>query len=238
MRRPTLLACLTVLLATAHPLALVAQASSSSASRSVLPTPPNALPDAASVVSARASTARHPLLRRIGTGVAAAVLGAGVGYFFSEVALGDWAEASGNHTISRAVWAGVGGAAAFTLGFTYPIGGHGGSPGELPKGMFPSGRSVITAKEIAGTSGLSTAYDVVRSLRPEWLHRRQSHYGQTQEQSTIPVYLGNQLLGGLDQLDQISAQNIRAMYRYDAGQATLLWGPGNPEGAIQVITNN
>ncbi len=236
MRRLTLLACLTALLAAAVASTLAAQSSSSVAS-SPLATPPNALPAAAAAIPRESSSKGHTLLRRIGTGLGAAILGAGVGYFFSEVALGDWEQQSGRHSIRRATWAGVGGAAAFAFGFSFPIGGVGGSPGEMPKGMFPGGRSVLTAQEIAG-SGVATAYDAIKSLRPEWLQRRQSHYGQTEAQATIPVYLGNQLLGGLDELSTISAENVREIYRYTAGQATLLWGPGNAEGAIQVITKN
>ncbi len=236
MRRLTLLACSTAFLVLLRPPGLAAQTSPELPPDPALSTPPNALPAVAGTEAPEAPP-RHTLLRRIGTGLAATVLGAGVGYFFSEVALGDWDEASGNGSISRGTWAGVGGTAAFALGFSFPIGGRGGSPGAMPRAGFPSGRAVITAREIAG-SGLSTAYDVVRSLRPEWLQRRQSHYAQTQDQATIPVYLGNQLLGGLDELSTIPAQSIKEMYRYDTSQATLLWGPGNAEGAIQVITNN
>ncbi len=234
MRRLTLLACLTVSLAVVRTPTLYAQASTSFASTH--PPLSSTLHTGASA-SARSSSG-HSLLRRIGTGVAAAVLGAGVGYFFSEVALGDWAQNSGHGSIRRSVWAGVGGAAAFTLGFSFPIGSrrHGGEPGELPRIMFPTGRSVLTAKEIQGAH-VSTAYDAVRSLRPEWLQRRQSHYAQTDAEATIPVYLGDQLLGGLDELSTISAQNVKEIFRYDVTQATLLLGPGNPEGAIQVITN-
>lgn len=234
-----------------HAPALTGQASSS-VTHAALPAPPNALPAASTALPARHPAKPHSLLRRIGTGVAAAVLGAGVGYFFSEVALGDWAQQSGHRSISRTLWAGVGGVAAFTLGFSFPIGGVGGSPGKLPTSMYPGGRSVITAKEIEG-SGLSTAYDVVESLRPEWLFRRQSHFAQTQAEATIPVYLNDQLLGGLEDLKSIAAQNVKVMYRYTAAEATLLRGNGgssssgggvtpgefsssNAEGAIQVIT--
>jgi hypothetical protein len=235
MRRLTVLACLTVLLVSIRAPQLDAQTSSSSSSSSVAPaTPPNALPAAQAELPK--ATGTHSFARRLATGLGGAVLGAFVGYFFSEVALGDWDQQAGHGNIRRAVWAGAGGAAGLTLGFSFPIGGRGGSPGEaVPQGMFPTGRSVILANEIAG-SGASTAYDAIRALRPEWLQRRQSHYGQTQAEATIPVYLGNQLLGTLDELSTISAQNVKEIRRYDAAQATLLWGPGNAEGAIQVIT--
>jgi hypothetical protein len=177
----------------------------------------------------------HSLARRIGTALAGAVVGAGVGYFASQVALGDWDELSGRHRISRTTWAAIGGGAGMTLGFSFPLGGGGsGSPGGAHL-VLPSGRAVITAGEIVG-SGASSAYDLVRNLRPEWLNRRLAHAWDTKEEADIRVYLDTQLLGGLDALSSIAAQNVQAIYRYDAAAASIRWGAGHQEGAILVVT--
>lgn len=181
------------------------------------------------------------LFSRVGTALGAALVGAGVGFFASQVVLGDWDEQDGNGRINRMRWAELGGAAGFTLGFSFPIGGRAGPLGGAslrPSGPglgLPSGRSRITAEQISG-SGASTAYDVVKNLRSEWLLRRLPHAWDTKEEADIKVYLDSQLLGGLDALKSISADNVSAMYRFSALQATTRWGAGHEEGAIMIVS--
>ncbi len=179
---------------------------------------------------------------RAGTAAAAGVVGAWVGFFASQVALGDWDEQDGNGHIDRRRWAAIGGAVGFTLGFSFPIGGRAGAmgasrptPGAGPGLGLPGGRSAITAAEISG-SGASTAYDVVKNLRSEWLLRRLPHAWDTKEEADIRVYLDARLLGGLDALSTVAAQDVQAMYRFDASQATTRWGAGHEEGAILIVT--
>ncbi len=236
MRGLTLVAFLTALLTSVGAPALRAQTSPAPASSDTLATPPNALP-AALAPTGVATPHGHSLLRRVATGLGAAVLGAGVSYLLSEVAVGDWDVAEGRGTINRATWMGVGGAAAFAFGFSFPIGGRGGSPGKLPVPRMPR-RSVITAGEIQG-SGATTAYDAVRSLRPEWFNQAHATtLGDVVVGGDIRVYLNSQLLGGLASLSSVNAADIKAIYRFDAGQAAMRWGAGHANGAIQVVTKN
>jgi len=190
-----------------------------------------------------ALTSGHSWFSKVGTAVGAALIGAGVGFFASQVALGDWDQQDGHGRINRAAWAGVGGALGFTLGFEFPIGGRAGAfgasqlaPSSGPGLALPSGRLRITAQEIAG-SGAVTAYDVVKNLRSEWLLQRQAHtWAEIVNGADIPVYLNSQLLGGLDALSTVSAQDVQAIYRFNPSQATIRWGAGHENGAIMVVT--
>ncbi len=185
----------------------------------------------------------HSWISRMGTAVGGALVGAGVGFFVSQVALGDWDQGEGNRHIDRTTWAGVGGALGLTLGFSFPIGGRPGalgasglSPSGGPGLALPGGRNRITQQEIAGT-GATTAYDVVRNLRSDWMLRRQAHtWEEMSVGPDIPVYLNSQLLGGLDALSTVSAQDVRAIYRFSTSQATTRWGAGHENGAIMIVT--
>lgn len=211
-------------------------ASATTADLSLPPWPSSTIRDAA------ASRTHASWVHRLVMGAGAAVLGAWVGYMSSQVARGDWAADKGS--IRRGLWTGAGSALGFSLGFALATGSrHAGQKVSSPLPALPPhlpvGRSVITAKEIAGSSA-STAYDVVRNLRPEWLvEQRQAHtWREMVVGPDLPVYLDSELLGGIDQLSTVSAQDIKAMYRLDAGQATARWGGGHMNGAILIVTKN
>lgn len=175
---------------------------------------------------------------RVETALGAALLGAGIGFFASQVAIGDWDEQEGNRRVNRGRWAEIGGAAAFTLGFSFPIGGRAGPvaealpmPSDAGAGL-PDGRARITTGEFVGSSG-ATAYDIVKSFRPEWLLRQLST-----SETQIAVYLDSRLVGDPEALTDILAKDVSAIYRFTASQATIRWGVGHQEGAILVVTKH
>lgn len=235
MRRPTHLLCIALVLLLLPVTTVAAQAARTS--------PEPHVPWSDSTAPEETPQSSGPsLFSRVGTALGAALVGAGVGFFASQVILGDWDEQDGNGRINRMRWAELGGAAGFTLGFSFPIGGRAGplggtslTPSRGPGMALPGGRLRITAQEIS-SSGASTAYDVVKNLRSEWLLRRLAHAWDTKEEADIKVYLDSQLLGGLDALKGVSAENIDAMYRFSASQATIRWGAGHQEGAIMIVT--
>jgi hypothetical protein len=175
---------------------------------------------------------------RLLTAAGAAVVGAGLGFFASQLARGDWEDGPGDRSIDRPLWAAVGGGVGFAVGFGLPL-GRGGTP-VRPGGGLPSGRSRLGADEIRA-SDLSNAYEAVRSLRPEWLVLRGSTTWRegspidVSEGSPLRVYLESQLLGGIDALRDLFARDVGAIYFLDAAHATQRWGAGHPQGALLVV---
>jgi hypothetical protein len=172
---------------------------------------------------------------RLVSGVAAAAVGAGLGYFASQVALGDWDEDSGKGEIHRSTWAAVGGASGFALGFSLPVWGR--PPGSSEPLPYGGGRFEITGEEIREAS-FANALEAVQFLRPEWLIERgqEAFYDPTSD--NIRVYLDNVQLGGVQDLAGISPAIVRSILFFNRQQATARWGTGHTHGAILVLTQD
>jgi hypothetical protein len=170
---------------------------------------------------------------RLLTGVAGAVLGAGVGFFASQVATGDWDEGEGEE-INRRTWAAVGGASGFALGLSLPVFGRGG--GNLGgSGGLGVDRYLIMGDEVREASA-ATAFEAVQLLHPEWLVLRGQEAIYNPEGDNIKVYLDNVQIGGVGELANIAASRIDYIRFFTATQATARWGTGHTHGAIQVVT--
>ena len=170
---------------------------------------------------------------RILTGAGGALAGAFLGYFASEVAVGDWDARSGAEEPSRSVWAAVGGSIGLAVGFKFPLSGDPYSSG-WPLGPR-SGNFAIVAEEIQDAS-LTNAYEAVSFLRPQWLVGRGRDTFTEFGTDNIRVYLNSMELGGVESLREVEAQIIRAIRFYDALRATSLFGAGHVHGVIQVVT--
>lgn len=171
------------------------------------------------------------LTRRVLTGLAGAALGAGAGFFASQVGQSDWEEVPGRHEANRGLWAALGGGAGFVAGFSFPLSATGGPP--RSRGMS-GGRSVITEAELRGTSA-DNAYDVVRLLRPEWLKTRPpDQLGEVQNE-TVTVYRDDFREGGVGALRRFHVQNIASIRFIPPAVAVSRWGTGHVMGVIQVI---
>ena len=100
--------------------------------------------------------------------------------------------------------------------------------------LTPRGRSDLLTEEQIRATNHSNLYDVIRSLRPNWMHLRGpdsiSRPGQ------IQVYLDNLRIGGVDQLKNLSAIGVDYVQWYDGIQAGSRWGLDHGNGVIYVVT--
>ncbi len=106
----------------------------------------------------------------------------------------------------------------------------------------PNKTGTITHQEIESTGLVfSSAYDVVRQLRPQWLIKRGvSTFVPTGVSDTlldfIAVYIDNQLLGDHETLRQLSPLFVRDIKFLDTAQAQRLGSRSHIHGAIVVRT--
>jgi hypothetical protein len=118
------------------------------------------------------------------------------------------------------------------------------STGEPRSGVSAT---VITHDEIAAST-TNNAYDLIRSLRPRWLHdrgqqtlgttTRQTATGPVTEMTTtgIIVYVDGTRMGSAGTLREISTRDLRSAERLSAGEATRRFGGGHTHGAILLTT--
>ncbi len=98
-------------------------------------------------------------------------------------------------------------------------------------------RDLILMDEIQRASA-GNAFDLVQTLRPNWLHMRGEHSISDGSQGidVLIVYLDNARLGGAQTLRQIPVQTLTSIQFFDAKAATYKWGNGHTHGAILVST--
>jgi hypothetical protein len=96
-----------------------------------------------------------------------------------------------------------------------------------------SDRNVLTLEEIS-RAGSQDAYSAVQALRPHWLSVRGP--SSFRQQATVKVYLDGNLMGGPDNLRQISIHSISSMRHMDGLEATQRYGLDHGQGAILVFT--
>jgi hypothetical protein len=178
---------------------------------------------------------------RVLTAIGSAALGAGIGYFASQLSRGDWDDGPGQPQVNRPAWAAVGGSVGLALGYSFPVFGRGTPPGVQ---SVPA-HQIITAEQIEEVVAVD-AYEAVDILRPQWLVQRPGRVLGSLPQTRnpvggtltegLPVYLDDFRLGGVDQLRGLSVHRIESIRFVPAAVATTRWGVGNSYGAIQVVT--
>lgn len=182
-------------------------------------------------------------------------IGAWLGFVAAKIKMSDWNDASrgsaANRTRNRATIAGalVGAALTNVLFRSHACGAEVPQVAEAtaPK---PNARRPITAEEIQRAGVNTNVYDLINTLRRNWLNvrgvdtfseapRRVTVDGQD---VTIPgepqliVYLDNTRLGTISQLRDLPVPGIVGVRYYDGPEATFKWGAGHSHGAIQVLT--
>lgn len=186
------------------------------------------------------------LKSRIGRMFTGAVVGGWLGYFASHLVVSDWETRSGI-TSYRSTWA-VGGLALGAVTGQF-IAGGGQGPQDLRPG-FAAARQVIERDEMIESGG-TNAYEVVRSLRKEWLIPRgvnsfresaRGTAGFDEETVVIPgadhiiVYYDNARLGGTQYLVEVGVEPLASIEFISPSAATFRWGTGHAHGVILLTT--
>ena len=80
----------------------------------------------------------------------------------------------------------------------------------------------------------SSAYDVVRALRSNWLNSR--GIASLRLKTEVQVYLDGVHLGGAQTLEGISTPSIQYIRYFNGTDATTRWGIGHGRGVIYIGT--
>lgn len=94
-------------------------------------------------------------------------------------------------------------------------------------------RNRLTANDIQ-TSPIVTGdlFEVVRSLRPQWLRTRGDR--SLASNGRLQVYVNGMQVGGVDELRKLDPASVTAMQFLDASSATMQYGSDHGRGAILV----
>jgi hypothetical protein len=93
--------------------------------------------------------------------------------------------------------------------------------------------NIITEQEIAAAQ-VSTAYEVIQKLRPNFLHSRGATSIQTTAPSTPNVYVDGQRYGDTNSLRNISAMNVVGIRYYSVSEGAIKFGMDNASGVIEI----
>lgn len=94
----------------------------------------------------------------------------------------------------------------------------------------------IDVSELSYTTGVVSAYDIIRQHKPNWLRKRGR--ASIQNPTPVKVYFDNEgsPYGTVESLKNISGEDISSIEYYNPGEAQLKFGLGNASGAIFVRT--
>lgn len=92
--------------------------------------------------------------------------------------------------------------------------------------------NAITGDEIANT-GVSTVYDAIQRLRPQWLTSSRMRGAGTSD--ALLVYLDMNRYGTMDQLRQLPVGGITEIRYLSAAEATNRYGTGHSGGVILIL---
>lgn len=114
------------------------------------------------------------------------------------------------------------------------------SSSSVPGGTPDEPRSdpdMITREEIDRSPGSRNAYELIQSIRPQWLITRGlTNLRQASGAEDIVVYMDNARLGYREELRRVPLGGVRYLQFYDARRATQRWGQGHIHGAIFIST--
>lgn len=206
-----------------------------------------------SFAAARTADGERSFLAKTLHLVGGAIVGGWVGYVGSQVALSDWEkETNGSFTEQRSAWV-AGGMLMGLLGSRL-IGGTT-APRSGVDVLRPTrgGRNVITREDILA-SGAQSVFDLVTTLRREWLITRGTNsFGEsprgsgggmgpgasiqvTPGQPKVIVYLDQVELGGIETTQDILTNDIMEIEFVEPREAVLRYGSGHTHGVIVLKT--
>lgn len=178
------------------------------------------------------------------------ILGGWIGFVAAKIKVSDWNDAShsasGTRTRNKMT---IGGALIGAIGASLVHVNKNCTAAVTGAQPMRTGRQPITSEEIsrAGLSG--NVYDVVYTLRRNWLNTRGLNSGTesvhlvisgdstvaADGEAQLVVYLDNVKLGAIDEMKHLSAVGVTSIRYFDPAQANYLWGTGHTHGAIQVM---
>lgn len=91
-------------------------------------------------------------------------------------------------------------------------------------------RTELTESSAYGNS----AYEVVRSLRPQWLSKRAA----TAQDPEIAVYMDGTQMGNVQDLHDVSSEDLQEIRYLDGTSASMRFGTDHGYGAILLITRS
>jgi hypothetical protein len=94
--------------------------------------------------------------------------------------------------------------------------------------------SIITREELDVVQ-VSSAYDAVQRLRPQWMSRPLAPTGQPGS-NPILVYVDRHQAGTVDELRHMTVDQIEVMEFVSPADATTRYGTGHASGVIEVTT--
>lgn len=179
------------------------------------------------------------------------VLGGWLGFVAAKIKMSDWNEASRSASAARTRnGMTIGGLVLGAVGASL-IHVNKNCTARVPaRAAQRSGRQPITADEIAHAGVSGNVYDVVYSLRRNWLNLRGLNSGTeatrvvtvndaevvVQGEPQLVVYLDNIKLGTISELRRLPIVGVTSIRYYEPAEANYLWGTGHTHGAIQVLT--
>ena len=86
-------------------------------------------------------------------------------------------------------------------------------------------KNFISQEEIKELAVARTAKDAIEISRPIWLRRKGIDPS---------IYMNGMLMGGLDQLDNISINSVKEMRFLPSAEATTMYGTNNMGGVIEI----
>jgi hypothetical protein len=99
----------------------------------------------------------------------------------------------------------------------------------------PMRSSTALTREDLESVQVSSVYDAVQRLRPQWISRPLAPTGQPGSNPVL-VYLDRHLLGTLDELRHITVDQVETLEFVSASDATTRYGTGHPSGVIEVTS--
>lgn len=125
-------------------------------------------------------------------------------------------------------------ALSIVLSLSVVAGGLACSAGKPPSQIERAGarRSDRIARDEIATRAWTNAYEIVATLRPQWLaDRGRDSFGSG---TVIQVVMNGARLGGVAALRRIAAADVEQFQYWDATAATSRWGVGFGKGAIEI----
>ena len=95
---------------------------------------------------------------------------------------------------------------------------------------------LITEEEVVASLA-TTAYEVIRSLRPNFLsYRGETSFDRRTSRPYPNVYVDDQVFGTVSILASIPASDVSSIRLYRSAEAVTKFGTGNAGGVISIVT--